>query len=94
MSSQNFNAGQAKAMHRFAKAQEWVESAKDTTQSARDKTADADNATSDSCQQKKEEAAGFLQQTGEQVMNMAHGAMEGVKNTLGVNDNTSHNHMK
>ncbi|KAI3983173.1 hypothetical protein MKX01_039664 [Papaver californicum] len=93
MSSQNFNAGQARG-HAQAKTQEWVESAKDTAQSARDKTADATNATSDSCQQKKEEASGFLQQTGEQVMNMAHGAMEGVKNTLGVNDNTSHSHKK
>ncbi|KAI3835533.1 hypothetical protein MKW92_019081 [Papaver armeniacum] len=88
MSSQNFNAGQAKG-HAQAKTQEWVESAKDTAQSARDKTADAANATSDSCQQKRKRHL-----TGEQVMNMAHGAMEGVKNTLGVNDNTSHSHKK
>uniref|UniRef100_A0A9I9DSD0 Late embryogenesis abundant protein 1-like n=1 Tax=Cucumis melo TaxID=3656 RepID=A0A9I9DSD0_CUCME len=38
----------------------------------------------------KDQAANFLQQTGEQVKNMAQGAAEAVKNTLGMNtDNTS-----
>ncbi|KAE9452972.1 hypothetical protein C3L33_15125, partial [Rhododendron williamsianum] len=30
----------------------------------------------------------FVGQTGEQVMNMAQGAIDGVKNTLGINENT------
>ncbi|MCL7050329.1 hypothetical protein MKW94_026071 [Papaver nudicaule] len=84
--NQSFNAGATKG-HAQAKTQEWVESAKDTAQTARDHVADAANSTSDSAQQKKEEASGFLQQTGEQMMNMAHGAAETVKNTLGMNDN-------
>ncbi|XP_050231465.1 late embryogenesis abundant protein 7 isoform X2 [Mercurialis annua] len=35
------------------------------------------------------QATQFLQQTGEQVKNMAQGAAVAVKNTLGMNDNTS-----
>ncbi|KAI3832266.1 hypothetical protein MKX03_011981 [Papaver bracteatum] len=88
-SNQSFNAGATKG-HAQAKTQEWVESAKDTAQSARDKTADAAQSASDSAQQKREEASGFLQQTGEQVINMAQGAMDSVKSTLGVGDNNQH----
>ncbi|KAI3927641.1 hypothetical protein MKW92_045048 [Papaver armeniacum] len=89
-SNQSFNAGATKG-HAQAKTQEWVESAKGTAQSARDKTADAAQSASDSAQLKKEEASGFLQQTGEQVINMAQGAMDSVKGTLGVGDNNPHN---
>ncbi|WVY97284.1 hypothetical protein V8G54_029435 [Vigna mungo] len=35
-------------------------------------------------EQNKEEAAGFLQQTGEQMKNMAQGAVDSVKHTLGM----------
>ncbi|KAJ8639102.1 hypothetical protein MRB53_015796 [Persea americana] len=42
-------------------------------------------------QENKESAAGFLQQTGEQMKNMAQGAVESVKNTLGVGDSQSQN---
>ncbi|KAL2463489.1 Uncharacterized protein Fot_53145 [Forsythia ovata] len=67
-----------------AKTEEWMESAKNTTQSAHDKACDVANNTEAQAQQSKEENAGFLQQTGEQVANMAQGAIDGVKNTLGM----------
>ncbi|OVA02274.1 hypothetical protein BVC80_9099g69 [Macleaya cordata] len=89
-SQQMFNAGATKG-HAQAKTDEWTQSAKDTANAARDKTADIAQSTADTAHQKHEEASGFIQQTGEQVMNMAQGAVDSVKNTLGVGD---HSHKK
>ncbi|KAK4406019.1 UNVERIFIED_CONTAM: Late embryogenesis abundant protein 1 [Sesamum angustifolium] len=68
------------------KAEQWVDSAKDTMNQARDKASEAAENTQGQAQLRKEETAGFLQQTGEQVVNMAQGALDGVKNTLGMSD--------
>ncbi|KAJ9692566.1 hypothetical protein PVL29_011558 [Vitis rotundifolia] len=38
-----------------------------------------------------QQASNFLQQTGEQVKNMAQGAAEAVKNTLGMNNENADN---
>ncbi|GFY82814.1 Late embryogenesis abundant protein [Actinidia chinensis var. chinensis] len=81
MSSAQFNAGQTKGQAQ-AKTEEWVQSAQNTANKACDKMADS----RESAEHGKEEAAGFLQQTGEQVMHMAQGAIDGVKNTLGMNE--------
>ncbi|XP_022848889.1 late embryogenesis abundant protein 1-like [Olea europaea var. sylvestris] len=85
MSSSQYNAGQSRAKTQ-AKTEDWMESAKNTAESAHDKACDATNSTQAQAQQSKEEKAGFLQQTGEQVVHMAQGAIDGVKNTLGVGD--------
>merc|ERR1712137_941668 len=58
----------------------------DTANAARNKTADATQSTKESAQQGKDQSAGFLQQTGEQVKNMAQGAVGNVKSTLGMGD--------
>ncbi|CAA2992115.1 late embryogenesis abundant protein 1-like [Olea europaea var. sylvestris] len=85
MSSAQHNAGQSQA-NTQAKTEEWMESAKNTAQSAHDKACDAANSTQAQAQRSKEENAGFLKQTGEQVAHMAQGAIDGVKNTLGMGD--------
>ncbi|KAJ6897611.1 hypothetical protein NC652_024415 [Populus alba x Populus x berolinensis] len=41
----------------------------------------------DSAQLEKDQSAGFLQQTGEQVKHVAEDAMDSVKNTLGIGQN-------
>lgn len=50
----------------------------------------AENATQNaqqSAQERREQGeSGFLQQTGEQMMNMAQGAIDGMKNKLGMGD--------
>ncbi|KAF3457486.1 hypothetical protein FNV43_RR02144 [Rhamnella rubrinervis] len=68
------------------KTEEWIQSTKETANAAKDRAANATQSASQSAEQKKDEAAGFLQQTGEQVKNMAQGAVDTVKNTLGMND--------
>ncbi|KAL3506293.1 hypothetical protein ACH5RR_031675 [Cinchona calisaya] len=77
MSSTQFNAGQTHGKTQ-AKTEQWVESCKDSANTAHDKAAHA-----------ADQSAGFLQQTGEQVKSMAQGAIDGVKNTLGVGDNNN-----
>ncbi|KAL3812397.1 hypothetical protein ACJIZ3_013665 [Penstemon smallii] len=85
MSSAQFNAGQN---HGQAKAttEQWMESAKNTAEAAHDKACNAAGKTHAETQRSKEENASFLQQTGEQVAHMAQGAIDGVKNTLGMGD--------
>ncbi|CAN6838113.1 unnamed protein product [Brassica oleracea var. botrytis] len=57
------------------------------TQSTQSKSADASHSTRESAQHGQEQTAGFLgQQTGESVKNMAQGAFDGVKNSLGMNE--------
>ncbi|WCJ32832.1 Isoleucine--tRNA ligase cytoplasmic [Euphorbia peplus] len=63
------------------KASQFNETIQDKAEAARDKTAD-------SAQHAKEDPSGFLQQTGEQVKNAAQGAVDTVKNTLGMNEQT------
>ncbi|KZV15261.1 hypothetical protein F511_27543 [Dorcoceras hygrometricum] len=90
MSSGQFNAGQARGQTQ-AKTEEWVESAKDTASKAHDKVCETAGQTQQQAQRSKDENANFLQQTGEQVVHMAQGAIDGVKNTLGMGDkNTTH----
>ncbi|XP_059653976.1 late embryogenesis abundant protein 1-like [Cornus florida] len=86
MSTAQYNAGQARG-NAQAKTEEWVQSAQNTANSAQNATNRAcDNVADsrDTAQQEREQNPGFLQQTGEQVMHMAQGAIDGVKNTLGV----------
>ncbi|KAF7807272.1 late embryogenesis abundant protein 2-like [Senna tora] len=66
------------------KAEQWMESTKNSASAAMDKAHAAANTTGKESEQNKEEAAGFLQQTGEQVKNMAQGAVDTVKQTLGM----------
>ncbi|CAN6551934.1 hypothetical protein ACFX13_013102 [Malus domestica] len=82
---QPFNAGQSQGQGQ-AKAEEWMQSTQETAHQARNATSDAAQSAKESAQHGKDQSAGFLQQTGEQVMNMAHGAMDSVKNTLGMNE--------
>ncbi|CAF1705607.1 unnamed protein product [Brassica oleracea var. botrytis] len=68
------------------KAEQWTESAKEIVHSARDKTANAAQSTKESAQHGQQQVSGFIQQTGESVKNMAQGAVDSVKNTLGINE--------
>ncbi|XP_020098293.1 late embryogenesis abundant protein 29-like [Ananas comosus] len=47
------------------------------------------NRASEACQQGKEEAGGLMQQTGEQVKQMAQGAADAVKNAVGMDGSTT-----
>ncbi|XP_051133266.1 late embryogenesis abundant protein D-7 [Andrographis paniculata] len=85
MSSGQFNAGQSQAQSQ-AKTEQWVDSAKSTAEQAHDKAHHAVGHSDQHTQQTKEENAGILQQTGEQVAHMAQGAIDGVKNTLGMGE--------
>ncbi|KAK1257146.1 hypothetical protein QJS04_geneDACA024670 [Acorus gramineus] len=87
-SAQQFRAGQARGQG-AEKANQVIDSAKDTAQLAKDRACDATRSTHESAQQGAEKTTGFLQQTGEQVMNMAQGAVDTMKNTLGVGDNNT-----
>ncbi|TKY53637.1 Late embryogenesis abundant protein D-7 [Spatholobus suberectus] len=80
---QNFNAGQTQGQTQ-ATAENWVQSTKDSASAASDKAQAAANTTGQTAQQSMEESAGFLQQTGEQMKNMAQGAVDSVKHTLGM----------
>ncbi|KAI3907483.1 hypothetical protein MKW92_049322 [Papaver armeniacum] len=66
----------------------FLESAKNTANTAGGHVATAAQATKDYVvgAPKKEETPGFLQQTGTAVVNTAQGAVEAVKNTIGMND--------
>ncbi|XP_042515897.1 late embryogenesis abundant protein 1-like [Macadamia integrifolia] len=87
-SQQQFRAGESRGQGQ-AMTEDWLQSAKDTTNAARDKVSDVTHHTSNSAQQHKDESAGFLHQKGEQMMNMAQGAVDSVKSTLGVGDNSN-----
>ncbi|XP_059317828.1 late embryogenesis abundant protein 1-like [Lycium barbarum] len=68
-----------------AKTEQMADSAKSTAHSMADKAENATQSAQESVQQNKDQNnPGFLQQTGEQVINMAQGAVDGVKNTLGI----------
>ncbi|KAL7145094.1 hypothetical protein ABFS83_07G056400 [Erythranthe nasuta] len=87
MSSGQHNAGHTHGQTQVqAKTEQWVESAKGTAHQAHDKACDVAGKTEGQAQLSKEENAGFFQQTGEQVVHMAQGAIDGVKNTLGMGE--------
>ncbi|KAK7344550.1 hypothetical protein VNO77_14287 [Canavalia gladiata] len=80
---QNFSAGQAQGQTQI-KAEDCIQSTKESACAAADKAQTAANTSGQTAQENKEEAAGFLQQTGEQVKTMAQGAVDSVKHTLGM----------
>ncbi|XVE81975.1 hypothetical protein DITRI_Ditri15bG0109700 [Diplodiscus trichospermus] len=82
---QSFNAGQTQGQTQ-AKTEQVIQSTKDAANAARDKAENATQSAQESAQQGQEQTAGFLQQTGAQVKGMAQGAVESVKNTLGMNE--------
>ncbi|XP_022951202.1 late embryogenesis abundant protein 1-like [Cucurbita moschata] len=75
---QSFKADQSEGNR-----EEWNRSAMESTNQTRDEVATT------TAHASKQEASGFLQQTGEQMMHMAQGAVDTVKNTLGFNDDKS-----
>ncbi|KAL8479756.1 hypothetical protein ACS0TY_026097 [Phlomoides rotata] len=85
MASNQFNAGHTHGQTQ-AKTEEWVESAKSTANKAHDKACEATGKSHEQAQRSKDENATFFQQTGEQMANMAQGAIDGVKNTLGMGE--------
>ncbi|GAA0174186.1 hypothetical protein LIER_27629 [Lithospermum erythrorhizon] len=82
-SNQQFNAGQIRGQSQ-AKTEQWAESAKGTAHSAVNKAENAAQRTQQKAQQ--HESGGVMQQTGEKVAHMAQGAVDGVKNTLGIGE--------
>ncbi|XP_061358905.1 late embryogenesis abundant protein 7 [Gastrolobium bilobum] len=80
---QNFNAGQTHGQTQ-ANAEDWMQSTKDSAVAAADRAHAAANTTGQTAEQNKQEAAGFLQQTKEQVTDMAQSAVDSVKHTLGM----------
>ncbi|XP_024031295.1 late embryogenesis abundant protein 1 [Morus notabilis] len=82
---QEFNAGQNQA-HTQAKTEELAQSIKDSANEAEERTAEAAQSASESAQQGKDQTAGFLQQTGEQLKNVAQEAVDTVKGTLGISE--------
>ncbi|KAJ4771734.1 hypothetical protein LUZ62_064712 [Rhynchospora pubera] len=91
-----------KTGHMMEKGREAVDATKEKANHAKDKTAEATQAAKERAQEgtdktgsyigEKTEAAkqktgGILQQAGEQVKNVAVGAKEAVKNTLGMGEN-------
>ncbi|XP_019244773.1 PREDICTED: late embryogenesis abundant protein 1-like [Nicotiana attenuata] len=82
MASAQFNVDQSHDQAE-AKTEQWTESANSSV----NKIEDAIQRARESAQQKREQNSGFLHQTGEQMMHMAQGAVDGVKNTLGIGSN-------
>ncbi|XP_022138744.1 late embryogenesis abundant protein 1-like isoform X2 [Momordica charantia] len=89
---QSLNAGQTKGQTQ-ARTEEWMEATKNTTHELN--SSDSNSAqlsaqphqqSNSPHQQQQKEAAGFLQQTGEKMVNMAQGAVDTVKDTLGMGD--------
>ncbi|CAH8337575.1 unnamed protein product [Eruca vesicaria subsp. sativa] len=67
-------------------AQSAHDKAIDVTHSAQNKSAGKSHSTRESAQHGQEQTTGILGQTGESVKNMAQGALDGVKNSLGMNE--------
>ncbi|XLQ98667.1 hypothetical protein HN51_053362 [Arachis hypogaea] len=65
-------------------AQNTREKAQNTAGATRDKASEMGQATRESAQAGKDNAGGFLQQTGEKVKGMAQGAADAVKQTFGM----------
>ncbi len=90
MASNQYDAGHAHGQAQM-KADEWIQSTKDTANAAQDKASNAAQSTKESAQHGQEQASGFIHQTADKAMNMAHGAVDSVKSTLGVGE---HSHKK
>ncbi|CAL9084584.1 unnamed protein product [Musa textilis] len=56
---------------------------------AQAKKDEAMNKASEACQQGKQQAGGLMQQTGDQMKNMAQGAIDTVKNAVGMGGGTN-----
>ncbi|GAA0163602.1 hypothetical protein LIER_19425 [Lithospermum erythrorhizon] len=82
-SRQQFNPAQAHGQGQ-AKAERAAESARSTAHSAVNKAENAAQRTHQKAQE--QESGSFLQQTGEKVAHMTQGAVDGVKNTLGIGE--------
>ncbi|KAF8406966.1 hypothetical protein HHK36_006087 [Tetracentron sinense] len=93
----NYSAGEAKGQAQvkvdqmMGKGREATKIAKDGANTAKDKVVDTAEATRGQAQSAgktavpaKDKTGGLLQQTGDQVMNMAMGATDAVKHTLGI----------
>ncbi|KAM3345043.1 late embryogeneis abundant protein 1-like [Capsicum galapagoense] len=84
MASNQFNAGESHGQAQ-ANTEQWMDSAKGMANTAVDKAENAAQRASETAdQQNTDQNAGFLQQKGEQMMHMAQGAIDGVKNSLGI----------
>ncbi|XP_009777266.1 late embryogenesis abundant protein 1-like [Nicotiana tabacum] len=83
MASAQYNAGESHGQAQ-ANTEQWVDSGKSIANSAVDKAENATQRASETAEQNKDQNSGFLQQTGEQMIHMAQGAIDGVKNTLGM----------
>ncbi|MCL7027113.1 hypothetical protein MKW94_001991 [Papaver nudicaule] len=73
-------AGQDVVGQAQMKKDELVEEASIAPRTAQDKASET-----------KDQAVGFLQQSGEQMKNLAQGAADAVKNTLGMNNTSNTN---
>ncbi|GAU42863.1 hypothetical protein TSUD_13310 [Trifolium subterraneum] len=82
---QNFSTAQA------GQNQELLDSTKQTASAAAEKAHAAANTTGQAQEKNQQEAAGFLQQTGEQVKSMAQGAADTVKHALGMDGSNNSN---
>ncbi|XP_045807718.1 late embryogenesis abundant protein 7-like [Trifolium pratense] len=69
--------------------QDLLDSTKQTASAAADKAHAAANTTGQAREENQQQAAGFLQQTGEQVKSMAQGAADSVKHALGMDGNSN-----
>ncbi|CAN4095885.1 unnamed protein product [Withania somnifera] len=83
MASAQLNAGESHGQAQ-ANTEQWIDSAKNKANSAVDQAENAAQRASESGQPNKDQNSGFLRQKGEQMMHVAQGAIDGVKNTLGI----------
>lgn len=77
---QQFRAGETKGDAQ-AKTEHGIKSAKDTANAACDKTAQAAHSTQQSAHESGQ-PGGFLEQTGDKIMNAAQGAVDSIKNAI------------
>ncbi|KAA0031971.1 hypothetical protein IC582_010361 [Cucumis melo] len=89
---QSLNAGQTKGQTQ-ARTEEWMEATKlGPTSEPRDMSSNSAqaqlcaNSAQHSTHQRDQEPTSFLQQTGEKMVHMAQGAVDTVKETLGMGD--------
>ncbi|KAJ1413406.1 seed maturation protein PM30 [Sesbania bispinosa] len=64
------------------------------TGQAKEKASEMGQSTKESAQSGKDNTGGFLQQTGEKVKDMAQGATEAVKQTLGMGQKDDPTHQR
>ncbi|KAM3337608.1 late embryogeneis abundant protein 1-like [Capsicum galapagoense] len=87
MASAQSNSDQFRSQSE-AKSEQLVESSNSRTNSHVNKVEDAIQRARESAQHKRaQNSTGFLHQTGEQMMHMGQGAVDGMKNTFGIGSN-------